>query len=195
LLRRRGDGDRLELCSPTVGLFTGAALPGQVLTAGSTAGAILVLGVALPLVVPAGASGRIASERPERVREPVGYGTVLYELVPIAAETGASSGAATAVAAAADGLFVLAPHSGRFWHRAAPGEQAFVSVGATVEPGQPIGLIEVMKTFSHVRYEASGGLPERARIVRMTAQDGEEVAEGTPLVEVEEAQDRISESR
>ena len=84
----------------------------------------------------------------------------------------------------ADGLFVRAPHSGRFWHRAAPGEPAFVAVGASLEPGQSIGLIEVMKTFSHVRYEASGGLPERARIARMIGEDGEEVAEGTPLVEV-----------
>lgn len=185
LLRRAGD--RALLCSPTVGLFTGAVPTGGVLTPGAAAGTILVLGVAMPLVVPPGASGRIASERPERVREPVGYGTVLYELVPLAAEAETSRSAAAASSATAEGLFVRAPHSGRFWHRAAPGEPAFVSPGTTVEPGQPIGLIEVMKTFSHVRYEAGGGLPARARVVRITAQDGEEVAEGTPLVEVEEA--------
>lgn len=182
LLLRRAGGDRVELRSPGVGLFTASALSGQVLTEGATAGALLVLGVAVPLVVPKGVAGRIASQRPERVREPVGYGTVLYELVPIAEEAGRSSDAVAAVAA--DGLFVRAPHSGRFWQRAAPGEAAFVSVGALVEPGQPIGLIEVMKTFSHVRYETNGGLPERARVVRVVASDGEEVAEGTPLVEV-----------
>jgi acetyl-CoA carboxylase biotin carboxyl carrier protein len=184
LLLRRAEGDRVELRSPAVGLFTGPALRGQVLTEGAAAGTVLVLGVAVPLVVPKGASGRIVSERPERVREPVGYGTVLYELVPLAAESGLPSGPDADPSATADGLFVRAPHSGRFWHRAAPGEPAFVAVGAPLEPGKPIGLIEVMKTFSHVRYEASGGLPERARVVRIVAQDGEEVAEGTPLVEV-----------
>jgi acetyl-CoA carboxylase biotin carboxyl carrier protein len=186
LLLRRADDDRVELRSPGVGLFTGAALPGHVLTEGATAGALLVLGVSVPLVVPKGASGRIASQRPERVREPVGYGTVLYELAPLAEEPASSVEVASA-AAATEGLFVRAPHSGRFWLRAAPGEPAFVSVGSPVEPGQPIGLIEVMKTFSHVRYEANGGLPERARVVRVVASDGEEVAEGTPLVEVEPA--------
>jgi len=186
LLLRRAEGDRVELRSPAVGLFTGPALRGQVLTEGAAAGTVLVLGVAVPLVVPRGASGRIVSERPERVREPVGYGTVLYELVPLAAGHGlpSGSGSGAAPSVAEDGLFVRAPHSGRFWHRAAPSEPAFVAVGASLEPGQPIGLIEVMKTFSHVRYEASGGLPERARVVRIVAQDGEEVAEGTPLVEV-----------
>jgi acetyl-CoA carboxylase biotin carboxyl carrier protein len=190
LLARRGDGDRLTLRSPAVGLFTGAAARAGVLTEGAAAGTLLVLGAAVALVVPAGTSGRIASERPERVREPVGYGTVLYDLIPLsgAGETfSGNAGADGAATTAAEGLFIRARHSGRFWQRAAPGEPPFVAAGTVVEPGQPIGLIEVMKTFSHVRYEAIGGLPERARVVRVVTADGEEVAEGTPLVEVEPA--------
>jgi acetyl-CoA carboxylase biotin carboxyl carrier protein len=187
LLARRGAGDRVELLSPAVGLFTGAAPPGHVLTAGATAGALLVLGVTMPLVVPAGGDGRVASKRPDRVREPVGYGTVLYELVPISAEHAAASSESAPAVESTAGLFVRSPLSGRFWHRAAPGEPPIVSAGSELAPGQPVGLIEVMKTFSHVRYEAAGGLPERARVVRLVAGDGEEVAEGTPLVEVEPA--------
>ena len=49
--------------------------------------------------------------------------------------------------AGASGPVVLAPQSGRFYHRPSPGEPAFVEVGGELSPGAPIGLIEVMKTF------------------------------------------------
>ena len=60
-----------------------------------------------------------------------------------------------------------------------------------ITAGQTIGLIEVMKTFTHLAYtpEDKGGnaLPTRARVVRIVAGDGDEVAEGDPLFEVEPA--------
>ena len=56
-------------------------------------------------------------------------------------------------------------------------------MGAVVEAGQPIGLIEVMKTFAHVRYGGEG-LPARARIVRVLVEDGAEIGAGDPLYEV-----------
>jgi biotin carboxyl carrier protein len=71
-------------------------------------------------------------------------------------------------------------------------------VGLLLAPGQAVGLIEVMKTFAQVQYRpdvtgvagATGKgrpLPERARIVRLIAADGAEVARGAPLFEVEPA--------
>jgi biotin carboxyl carrier protein len=60
-------------------------------------------------------------------------------------------------------------------------------VGALVEVGTPLGLIEVMKTFSHVVYRPTGGLPARARITRVLAEDGADLEVGTPLLEVEPA--------
>ena len=53
------------------------------------------------------------------------------------------------------------------------------------EDQQTVGLIEVMKTFTHLAYTADGGLPENARIVRVLVGDGDEVREDDPLLEVE----------
>jgi acetyl-CoA carboxylase biotin carboxyl carrier protein len=69
----------------------------------------------------------------------------------------------------------------------APDQPPFVEVGALVEAGTPLGLIEVMKTFSHVVYQPTAGLPARARITRVLAEDGADLEVGTPLLEVEPA--------
>jgi len=60
-----------------------------------------------------------------------------------------------------------------------------VREGDEVEIGRAIGLIEVMKTFTLVHYQTRGGLPARARVVRVLAADGAEVAEKTALLELE----------
>lgn len=186
LIARSGQGGRTELRSPAVGAFTHALPEGALLSPGAFAGRIVTLGVARDLRVPAGATGRIVSPRPVQTHTPVGFGTVLYEIVPLAGEAASDIPDAPAIPAqSADGLFVRAPLSGRFWHRAAPSEPPLVSTGSLVEAGQPVGLIEVMKTFSHIRYEPDARLPMRARVVRLVADDGAEVAEGAPLIEVE----------
>lgn len=184
LLARTLPSGALQLCSPTVGLLLGAVDPGRVLTPGAPAGALLQLDTVLPLVVPAGASGRVLGPAADRERRPLGYGDPVYELQPLEA---AAAEPAHPLAAPEAELAVRAPHSGRFWHRPAPDAEPFVRVGATLVAGQAIGLIEVMKTFSHVRYEPGGGLPERARVVRILADDGAEVSVGDPLVEIEAA--------
>jgi biotin carboxyl carrier protein len=180
------DGE-VRLLSPGVGLFTRAEPPGRVLTAGQTAGQLVVLGRAIALVVPGGVTGVVRSPLPERVREPVAWDTVLYELDSLdAADAQLGAGVAAGDADGdAGGLVVRAPQTGRFWHRAAPGEPAFVSAGEQIGPGHALGLIEVMKTFTQVPYTPSGTLPTRARVVRLLVQDGEDVTEGVPLVEVE----------
>lgn len=187
LIARPAAEGTLELRSPAVGFLTCSLPTGQVVTPGAVAGTLVALGAATLLVVPAGAIGRIVSPRPERVREPVGYGQIVYELAPLDGALGAFETTGAQAAASGDGLFVRAPHSGRFWQRAAPGEPPLVATGAVLEHGQAIGLIEVMKTFSHVRYEPVGELPARARVLRIVVDDGAEVSEGDPLLEVESA--------
>jgi biotin carboxyl carrier protein len=182
LLERRGE--RLLLLAPRVGTFTGARGTGVVLVPGETAGMLLVLGVPHALVVPPGAEGRIASRRPERVHEPVGWGTTLYELEPLRADA-PKSVARQPAAAEERGLFVRSPQAGRFWHRAAPGDPPLAAPGERLADGQSVGLIEVMKTFTHVPYRAADGLPAAGRVVRVLVQDGAEVGAGAPLFEVE----------
>ncbi|MEM7306068.1 MAG: biotin/lipoyl-containing protein [Planctomycetota bacterium] len=183
-LRLQRDGETLQLLAPSVGWFTSSLAKGQAVTPGAPVGVLRQLDRSFPLVAPEGALGRVVSERPERVHEPVEFGRVLYELAPL--EVGAEDEAQAAAEAAA-GPVLRAPFSGRFWTRPGPGEPNFVAVGDVVESGQPIGLIEVMKTFTQVPYLAKGGLPERACIVRIVADDGAELREGEALLEVEPA--------
>jgi acetyl-CoA carboxylase biotin carboxyl carrier protein len=179
------EGTTVRLLSPEVGVFTLAVPRGRVLAQGAPAGVIRSLGLAFDLVVPKGVLGRVVSRRPERVNEPVGYGTPLYELETLA--TGADD-EAPAHSARRDGVLAFrAPYAGRYWHRAAPGEPAFVRAGAVVTETSTVGLIEVMKTFTRLGYAPGDDLPERARILRVVARDGAEVDAGEPLFELEPA--------
>jgi len=111
----------------------------------------------------------------------------LYELEAISGSGAAPAVGDRAESARSGALVLRSPQTGRFYHRPSPCDPAFVDAGAIVEDGRPVGLIEVMKTFSHVSYVASGGLPKRAKIVRMLAADGEDVKQGAPLCEIEPA--------
>jgi len=181
----KADG-RVVLTSPEVGWFTCAVPKGQVLSPGASAGSVRSLGRSFELVVPQGISGRVVTDKPERVHEPVGYGTTLYELAPLGAEDALDDDDATSSTTAGAPAF-HAPHSGRFWHRPTPNDPPFIEVGAVIEAGQTIGLIEVMKTFTHLAYTPGTNLPRRARITRIPTGDGAEVTEGDPLLEVEPA--------
>jgi biotin carboxyl carrier protein len=177
------DGARVRLLAPNVGWFSRGAAKGQLLAPEASAGVLETLGTFVELVVPAGVLGRIVNAAPVRFQEPVEYGQVLYELEPL---DGALALADVQTSTAASGLVVRAPFAGRFWQRPSPADPLFVAQGEELSPGRTIGLLEVMKTFSHVHYGgASDGLPERARVARFAAADGAEVSAGDALLVVE----------
>lgn len=183
VLEQRDDAQLL--LSPAVGLFTGAQARGRVLLPGERAGVLLVLGRAHELVVPAGAGGSVLGLAPARVRQPVGYREPLYELGPLAGLESSAARTSPQSNASAHGLALRAASSGRFWHRPAPGEPPFVKPGDELREGQAVGMIEVMKTFTEVRYRAADGLPPRARLLRIAASEGAEIAERDVLLELE----------
>ncbi|MDF1800054.1 MAG: hypothetical protein P1V81_12825 [Planctomycetota bacterium] len=186
LVPTRTEDGRTQLCVPEVGLFTAAKPTGQLVSPGASVGFLVRLGIGHRLVAPAGVSGRIVSQRPERVHEPVGYGAVLYELEPLSNVEAALAAEDTAQVEGG-GMVLGSPHTGRFWHRPSPDEPAFCSVGDLLEPGSAVGLVEIMKTFTQVSYDATGGMPQRARVTAMRVGDGGDVEEGDPLIEVEPA--------
>jgi biotin carboxyl carrier protein len=189
-MRAEQAGDLVRLLSPGVGLFTAAAPAGEVLTPGRHAGYLLSLGRASPLVVPAGVLGSVRTRHPERVHEPVGFGSVLYELSGLegtCAELAGTPGSASGAGAGEGALLLRAPQTGRFWRRPSPAEPPLAADGEILQGGAPVGLIEVMKTFAPIVYRPGRGLPERARIVRALARDGADVREGDPLFELERA--------
>ena len=55
---------------------------------------------------------------------------------------------------------VLTPVPGIFYRRPDPGSDPFVEVGAKVEAGDTIGLVEIMKNFQPVEAEVGGTVLE-----------------------------------
>lgn len=177
-------GGGWELLSPDVGLYAAPPARGRRLAPGDAAGVLLKLERPFALIVPAGVSGFVASDPPERRHLPVGYGALLMRLEADSAapEIAPPAGAAAGTAGA---LLVRSPQAGRFWLRPAPDAAPFVEAGAALHEGRTLGLLEVMKTFNPVKYAAGGGLPARARLARFLVADGDDVAEGQPLAELE----------
>ncbi|NYH78144.1 MULTISPECIES: acetyl-CoA carboxylase [Actinopolyspora] len=70
---------------------------------------------------------------------------------------------------------------GVFYRRPSPEQAPFIEEGGTVEPGQLVALIEVMKTFNEVKADRSG------IISKFLLGDGDEVEAGQGIVEVDEA--------
>lgn len=180
------EGGRQRLVAPAVGLLTRARSQGEVLVEGVECGVLLVLGRACTLVAPAGISGRIVNAAPERLHAPLGFGDLVYELEPLGTAL-APAAAAGAQEATASGLVLRSPQTGRFYHRSSPSDPPFVETGDALHEGSPVGLIEVMKTFTHVTYRAASGLPARARVLRYLVADGADVKQGEALLEFEPA--------
>lgn len=70
---------------------------------------------------------------------------------------------------------IAAPLMGVFYARPQPGAAPFMSVGAQVEAGATIGLIETMKVFNAVPAAASG------KVVAICVEDAQSVASGQLL--------------
>ena len=55
------------------------------------------------------------------------------------------------------GLFIVkSPSYGIFYSQPEPGAPSYVTLGATVKPGDTLGLLEIMKTFNAITAETGG---------------------------------------
>lgn len=181
------DGDELWLCSPDVGLFTNAQLPGELLAAGALAGQLMILGRAHELRVPASVQGRIQGASPALTHQPVAYGTRLYHLSPLgdgALDTPSHTPQDQTLGT--DALVLKSPQTGRFYHRPSPMDEPFINPGQRLVAGQEIGMIEVMKTFTTVSFPGGSEWPEKVHLKEWLAEDGAEVTQGEPLGVLEE---------
>ena len=191
LLLSRGEGDRIVLLSPAVGLYRGAPLPGEGLRPGSFAGTLRVLGQTIDLHVPEQAAGRLIEIRIHDHAHPVAYGEPLLVLDPSAAHdkhfdssTGAPGGRAgddPEESRLGAGLYALrATTAGVFYVRPDPSSAPFVETGSTLSAGQTAGLIEVMKCFSPIVHPGEP-LPSPGMVHEIRAADGQEVRPGQIL--------------
>ena len=181
LRARSGDTETSDLLAPSVGVFTPAVAAGDLLSAGQVVGTIDVLGVRRELIVPEGVAGRVAQRAGGgRSRVPVQYGDALFAIST--ASMGDVTARTSAVSADSQGApSFVAPMSGRFYSRPSPTEPPFVAVGDTVQQGQTVGLLEVMKTFNRLVYQGDA-LPERAKVERIVPKEGDDVVRGDVIL-------------
>jgi acetyl-CoA carboxylase biotin carboxyl carrier protein len=93
-----------------------------------------------------------------------------------AAGDAAGSPASPPADAVSEGVPVVAPLTGILYTRPSPAEAPFVTVGARVEVGQVVALIETMKLFNEVTAEIVG------EVVALPVPDGTLVEAGQPLM-------------
>ncbi len=182
----RREGGHIVLAATRPGLARDLPALGTVVQSGEVLGALEVLGTVLRVEVPSGVHG-VVVERcggAARAKQPVAHGTPLVVLDP---QVGGVRGVATAAAeteSASSALVFKTPLGGRYYARPSPGAETFVKAGDEIETGATIALVEVMKTFHRLRYGGEG-LPGRARIVRVVPKEGDDVARGAVILEIE----------
>ena len=80
----------------------------------------------------------------------------------------------------AQSVYISAPMPSRFYRASAPDESPFVQIGDTVSTGEPVGMLEVMKTYNPVE------APFNCEILEILAEDGEAVEYSQPLFRVKQ---------
>lgn len=95
---------------------------------------------------------------------------------PSVAEAVTESASSASEARSTDGLHVVkSPIVGTFYGSPSPGADPFVKVGAYVEAGQTLCIVEAMKLMNEIESDESGEL------VRIFAENGQPVEYGQPL--------------
>ncbi len=74
---------------------------------------------------------------------------------------------------------LASPLPGTFYRRPAPDQPVYKDIGDAVAPGDTVGLIEVMKTFTPVAADAAG------RIAAFHIEDEDPIMAGQPLLDIE----------
>jgi len=172
----------LILRAPLVGLWSAPPENGTIVEPGSCVGRLAQLQRRFELVVPEGVSGRVAIEGRPPDHLPVEYGQTLFRVTPFAGLDAGTNPSRAEASRAASGVFeVSSPTDGVFYRSPARDDKPYVTVGDRVKTGQPVGLIEVMKTFNPIAYGGAGA-PDEAEIVELVAADGQEVRAGQALV-------------
>jgi len=175
-----GGGFRVE--SPGVGVWVDPPLPGGWLGPGGVLGSWERLNRRWTLVLPGDVTGVVVGDARGR-RTAMGFGDVLFTLAPLRGiEIPAAPAAATPAGLPEGTRALVAPTEGVFYRSPDPASPPFVVVGGRVRRGQPIGLIEVMKTFNQVLYD--GDVPDEAEVVDVRHDSGEEVKAGAVLLVV-----------
>ncbi len=180
---------RLRVRAPIVGWWSQHPSNGTVVGPGSGVGLLTQLNRQALLVLPDGVAGRVVSPPEARVVA-CEFGQTMFSLVRLddRAQTELESkhletGHPVETGLPAGCWAVVAPTDGVFYVRPAPDSPPFAKVGDRIRSGQPVGLVEVMKTFNQIQY-GGPGLPDEVEVVEVRCHDGSEVSAGQVLMVV-----------
>ncbi len=184
------EGDQaLRVRAPLVGWWSEHPPTGAVVGPGSPVGLLTQLNRHVRLVLPEGFAGRVVSPPEARVLA-CEFGQTLFRLARLddRAQTELESKHLETGNPMDTGLpdgswAVVAPTDGVFYVRSAPDAPPFAKVGDRIRSGQPVGLVEVMKTFNQIQY-GGPGLPDEVQVVEVRCEDGAEVSAGQVLLVV-----------
>ena len=76
--------------------------------------------------------------------------------------------------------YISAPMPSRFYRSPAPDEPPFVEIGDTVSAGEPVAVLEVMKTYNPVE------APFNCEILEILAEDGDAIEYSQALFRVKQ---------
>ena len=184
----RDDDGMARVLAPRVGWWSSLPTPGSLLGPGNEVGTLSQLHRRFRLVMPEGYAGRVQDGLPRLRVVAVEYGQALFRLAPVDAASPADLAQAQSAPGrprgddlAAGMRAVVSPTDGVFYRKASPDAPPFVEQGGKVRLGQPVGLVEVMKTFNQILYEGPG-FPEEAEVVEVRVEDAQEVSAGQVLL-------------
>ncbi len=171
----------LRVRSPAVGIWRSSVREGALVNQLSSIGTLTVLGQTHELFFDSAIAGAVSSEGGRDRDRVVSWDDVLFEIDP-----SASAGRSADVVeddSSGDGeagLSFRSPTSGRFYSRPEPEKPPFVAVGQILRGGDPVCMLEVMKTYSRVRYDG-----EPAKVVSVRPIDQDDLQEGDVILELE----------
>ena len=170
------------LCSPAVGTIVALADNNDVISANDVVAEISILGVRHQLIAPDTVQHRIAFADDLNLSQGVAYQQVIASLATVVDGEEITPNAASEDLSE---LCVISPQAGRFYHRPAADAEAFVTAGEIISAGKTIGLLEVMKTFSPVKWNPAPGNPQTAVVVKYRIADGNDVEDSQPLLDLD----------
>jgi len=186
----RDDDGTARVLAPRVGWWSSLPGPGTLIGPGSDVGVLDQLNRRFRLLMPDGAAGLVTDGLPPLRKVAVQYGQLLFRLQPVEAAAAAGSpgttrarGGKESAELTASVRAIVSPTDGVFYRRPSPDAPPFVEKGSRIKRGQPVGLVEVMKTFNQILYDGPG-VPDEAEVVEIRASDVQEVAAGQVLIVV-----------
>ncbi len=135
------------------------------------------------LVLPHGVRGRVTDVRLSDPWTRCEHGQLLCRL-GASTDPGDEVRDSSADSTSTSGWEVRSPTHGTFYRRPSPGTAPYVEVGQTIERGQVLGLVEVMKCFSPIVFEPPPGT-DRGVVRKIVEGDGVEVKSAETLAHVE----------